>query len=780
MPLFPNKYQPYFPDPDSPNPIDCLGEYCYPVFPGDEIYWQGYQTPCGQNIITDPIFTEFTLGADLVTNGAFVCPYTPWVGSGGFSCNSDSALYTGNIGGGDIYQGIAMSIGNIVEVTFTVSGSWNGGFMSVLLGTTEIASITDPGTYTVSGVYGAGSAELKFDIPVGSPIASITLDDVSAKVLSMDDWGGNAEWIFSDGFACKQIAGTGVLIETVANYITSGTRYRLTFTISGNTAGTLTPKVGTTSFGAISGNGIKTVWVDSSSVGVLSFEPSSTWDGCISELDLREMKLASDFGFDIISELGDGDVTDISSYVELYEDWVTLIYDPQDNNLPEECYILRIYDTCSVQYEDMVTNGAFIGGTTTSVPSWFRNNTGNQYDFSGGEAEFIFEPLTGETNLLTNGDFSSGLASWTAGAGWSASGGALHTPGSTATIYQDVAIVGTSGPTLRTQWVQFTISGRTAGSVAVGVGNSATTSFSINDVITVLVAPTVFGSIPLTFTPTSDFDGTIEDVQVIEQVNEIWIKFPGLRNIPNPLFVPGNYEAQFEITSNTDTTNIAIGVTINGLLVTTTYLSTVGSHTVALPGYTGAATEVAIIAKFIDLTTGNSYPGRIAIDNVEVYRTAPFDATYTSECIQYGFSDQNTQLVRAYCDSNNLGFEFENSGFYLQQRIVCRSMSPQYPGTTNIAKFGSGDARLTYSDQEKYWIFATDWIDESAHDALSIQLKKCNHLQIGIDVANFKEYISDGDEYTVPWRGEGDYNLMETQVRLRIKSGGQIFNRLLE
>ncbi len=107
-------------------------------------------------------------------------------------------------------------------------------------------------------------------------------------------------------------------------------------------------------------------------------------------------------------------------------------------------------------------------------------------------------------------------------------------------------------------------------------------------------------------------------------------------------------------------------------------------------------------------------------------------------------------------------------------------MSPQYPGTTNIAKFGSGDARLTYSDQEKYWIFATDWIDESAHDALSIQLKKCNHLQIGIDVANFKEYISDGDEYTVPWRGEGDYNLMETQVRLRIKSGGQIFNRLLE
>ncbi len=777
MPLYPVSSQPYFLDPNAPKREDCIGDYYYPVIPSDEIFWQGFQTPCGIDITEDPTFENFTLGAELLTNGIFAVSLAPWGSTGTWAYGVNNAVYTGSVGGGDLSQGIAISIGDLVQVEFTVSGLFNGSPMEVYLGTTLLAEITDPGDYTLTGVYGAGSAEILFSVPVGSAIASLALDDVSAKVFTQTDWNGNGEWAFSDGFACKQIAGTGMLTNIASNYIVSGNRYRITFTLSGNTEGSILVGVGGTFSTGQSGNGIKTVWINATGNGVLEFDPSLTFTGCISEIDVREMKRASDFTWQIISELGEGDVYDLSDYVDEYEDFLTMIYDPQDDDLPEGCYIMRIFDSCSVQYDDMVANPTFLGGTTTSVPDWFRNNTGNQYDFSANNAEFIFDPLGGEPNLVTNGDFSAGLGSWTAGAGWSsAGGGALHTAGSTATLSQDVAIVGTAGPTARTQWVQFTISGRTAGSIAVSLGNSASTAFTINDVITLLVSPTVFGSIPITFTPTTNFDGTIDDVTVVELTGELWVKFPSIRNTANPLFVPGNYEAEFEIISNDDTTNIGVAVTINGILATPSYQKTVGVHTVSLPGYTGAATDVRIIASFTDLTTGNGYPGSIVVDNVHVYRVEPFEATYTSENIDYHSGHENTSLIRAYNDQNSFGYEFVNTGYYLQQRMAIRSMNEFEESETQIALSGNGSGRLYYSEAQYYWIVATDYMDASAHKALSIQLK-CNHLLIGDTVSVFKEYLPTTDEYRVDWRPAGDYNLATSQFAVRIKDGGQIFNR---
>jgi hypothetical protein len=652
MPLYPISSQPYFLDPNAPKREDCPGEYYYPVIPSDEIYWQGYQTPCGINIAEDPNFENFSVGAELLTNGSFTGSLTGWSTSGTWAYGTNNAVYTGSVGGGDLSQGIAISIGDTVQIEFEVSGIFNGSPMQVYLGTSLVAEITDVGAYSFTGIYGAGSAELIFTVPVNGGIGSIALDNVSAKVYSQTDWDGNNEWNFLDGFACHSVAGTGDLTNIASNYVTSGNRYRITFTLTGNTLGSITPKAGGTGSAAQSGNGIKTVWINAGGNGVVAFTPTSDFTGCISELDVREMKVASDFTWQIISELGDGDVYDMESYVVLYEDFLTLIYDPQDDQLPSGCYIIRIYDTCTVQYEDVVINGTFFGGSGASCPDWFLNNGAAQYDFGGNDAEFIY--------------------------------------------------TGTGGP------------------------------FEVTN--------------------------------------------PSIFNTVNPLTVDGNYQVTFDIISNTDTTNIGVNVRPRGAALPAFY-STVGTHTYTVNNYAPADDVLRAIVCLANFSLlGVDTPGSIVIDNVQVIRIAPFEATYTSENIDYHPGHENTSLIRAYNDQNSFGFEFENSGYYIQQRMVIRSMNEFERSESQIALSGNGSGRLYYAEAEFYWIIATDYMDASAHKALSIQIK-CNHLLMGYVPAVFKEYLPTTDEYRVDWRPSGDYNLATSQFAVRIKDGGQIFNR---
>ena len=470
----------------------------------------------------------------------------------------------------------------------------------------------------------------------------------------MTSWDGNGSWQFQEGSACK-VSGSADLENTGTNYVTSGKRYRLSFTIAGNSGGgTITPKVGGTSMGTLDGNGDRTVWVNATGNGLLTFTPSSSFVGCISNIDLREMKVASDFTWQFIADAGNGAITNLVNYVRLYEDNVTLIFDPVLDILPEDCYILRIFDTCTVQYDDAVLNGSFAGGTASSVPEWVENNPGpaNQYDFTGNQAEFSF------TNT----------------------------------------------------------------------------------------------GIPF------------------EVYN------PSLANTPNPLLVDGNYQVTFDIISNTDPTNIGINVRPRGSTLPAFY-STVGTHTYTISNYAPnntAIRAIVILANF--KLAGTNTAGAIVIDNVKVFRVAPFTATYQSEPISYKWDQPNTKLVRAYCDKNNLGFEFENTNFFLQQRILIRSLNPSYPSQVGISKSGNGNANLYYSEVEKYWLLVTDWMDESAHDSFNLQIKM-DHLLIGETIETMKEYVTDGEEYSPAWNTDGSFSLAEGSVRIRIKDDGQKFNR---
>lgn len=116
MPLLRNKFQPYFPDPDSPNRYQCGPEkYCWPVQTGDRVMTQFYQTPCNNNLVCDPAFSDYTLGPELLTNPSFIGNANGWLESG------DTPITTTT----PIWQWV---MGNRIELSPASSAPINGAY----------------------------------------------------------------------------------------------------------------------------------------------------------------------------------------------------------------------------------------------------------------------------------------------------------------------------------------------------------------------------------------------------------------------------------------------------------------------------------------------------------------------------------------------------------------------------------------------------------------------------------------------------------------------------
>jgi hypothetical protein len=113
------------------------------------------------------------------------------------------------------------------------------------------------------------------------------------------------------------------------------------------------------------------------------------------------------------------------------------------------------------------------------------------------------------TNRVTNGTFT-GSSGWSYGTGWAHDGvsnEADHTPGNTAVLEQNVSVV--SGGVYE---VYYAISNRTAGSITSSLGGTNGATHSNNDSYYEVIKATNTGN--LRFTPSSDFDGSIDWVEV--------------------------------------------------------------------------------------------------------------------------------------------------------------------------------------------------------------------------------------------------------------------------
>lgn len=109
--------------------------------------------------------------------------------------------------------------------------------------------------------------------------------------------------------------------------------------------------------------------------------------------------------------------------------------------------------------------------------------------------------------LVINGEMNSSTG-WTLGANWAISGGLLtHTPGSIATASQNTTLVNGY-----IYVVNYQVTGRTAGSVTINVGGDADTARSADGLYAYNATATTNG---FTITPTSDFDGSIDNMSII-------------------------------------------------------------------------------------------------------------------------------------------------------------------------------------------------------------------------------------------------------------------------
>lgn len=778
MPLLRNKHQPYFPDPDAPNNYQCGPEqYCHPVTVGDTVWSQFYQTPCNPNEVQDPEFDDFSLGAELVTNGTFaVNPAATWTFDPAFTWDSVNTEMDCLNGSGDVlYQtGLGLLAGNVYRLTFDAVVT-NGDFVA-LFGYGDPLQTQTP-TITATGSY---EFDLQFNATGFESITFFTgnnftgsISNVSIKLINFANWNYNSSWILSDGQACHIVGQTGDLDETVANYIDPNTYYKVEFTISSRTAGTVAVSVANVNTGNISTNGQFTYWLTPTAAGVVSVAATVDFDGCISDITLHALK--NDYTAELINS--SGVVTDISDAIEYYQDYVTLGFQFQDYELADDCYTLNVYDYCVVTSDNLVFNGDFVDGYS----NWTRNNGPAQYSVLGNQLTFKFSPFTqGFTDYVTNGDFSSGAA-WTINPGWSILGAkAVHTPGNTGTLFQTMTLPTPPLNVNYSYWVGFKVTNWTAGTINLKLGtavNGTTYTWKGNDTFIQIYQPRQSGSVDIIFTPSSTFDGEIDDVAVV--LTSGHTAFPIITNAAQPLFSPGTYQTEWEIVSSTDA-NISVRFNLQGALPQTPYESIPAIHSFT-QSYSLNGGNVVGVANFgktsVDYIQVNYVAGDIIVDNISVIKVEPFEATYTSECLKYdsnGFA--RSKMIVGYCDQPSFGFEFANTGFRLQQRAEIKSIAPTYPKATTIMKSGTGDARVAYSEIEKYWQVHTNFASETFHDAMSAIIS-CDHFLIGDTESSGVEYVAEAEDYSPNWQTDGSYSLATAVINVRVKEKGQVFNR---
>lgn len=801
MPLLKNTFQPFFPDPDNPMPRVCAGSYCYPINAGDITGQQWYQTPCAGNLVCDPEFEENTLGPELITNGNFDTNADDWfvnaveVGStacpttvDGWCFNTNRLGHDGTGSDSDMVSqtGMGLAAGNVYRVVWTVQGRTQGNIYVQLgdgVGATQGTIQEDNGTFTEFLFYNDAQDTISF---VPSEDFDGNIDSISLMLVTMDCWTGDF-WTFDtgEGFAAKTESGVqGNLINTIADYIVSGDYYQVQVTVQGIVSGSVvlyiddgTDSTATNPQTAITSNGTYTYWITASQDGVIAFDPSLDFIGQIFTPVVQ--RLRNDYIFNLINP--EGDSIPMSSNVEYYEDKVTLYVDWSEmleaGTIDFGCHTIQITDTCLVSGDNLVQDGNFSNGDfsewTANAPAW-------QLNMAGGEIQFIFDPLSDSADLTTNGDFSGGSTGWTVGAGWSiAAGQATHTPGNTASLSQTITLTAPVGTQLLRAWFQVEVTGRTAGSFTVTIGDKTSGAYTQNDTITFFLAVTVYGAQTISINPTTDFDGVIELVAAHESFRA-WNPNPQMVNAANTSIVAGTYQIDFDITavSGPGIYQGGFGL-IQPAFPTIEFGAGAKSHQQV---YTPGNQVITIGGWFQNPNANIYYPGTVNIDNYSVVRVEPFEATYESECLNFQESHPNTTLVTGWCDRDALGstFEdalgFESTDFVLQMRIECRSLNADVDVEAVLAKFSDGNSEVKYAQFEKFWQFVTAYISESASTTLAA-MAHCDHFTIGDAGIAATQYTVVVERITPQWLQDGSYELAPVLLTIRKKTGGMKFNR---
>ncbi len=167
-------------------------------------------------------------------------------------------------------------------------------------------------------------------------------------------------------------------------------------------------------------------------------------------------------------------------------------------------------------------------------------------------------------DLVTNGEFTTNLNDWAAGAGWAwDTATALHTPGNVAVLSQSIATANGE-----TYVVEYDIIGRTAGNVVLTFGSAVGSYTTTDDATGIQTTFEADGAAEvLTFTPHTDFDGAIDNV-IVKQIT-------GGTDPAIVIYDGGNAVAVEARTGGQGLFNLALGYQ-------SLYFNTIGSYNIAI------------------------------------------------------------------------------------------------------------------------------------------------------------------------------------------------------
>lgn len=278
--------------------------------------------------------------------------------------------------------------------------------------------------------------------------------------------------------------------------------------------------------------------------------------------------------------------------------------------------------------------------------------------------------------------------------------------------------------------VDLTIKNRTAGSISVQVSNATAQTISSNGTFKLYFTNGIGGDNLLHITPDVDFDGSIRFDGSFQhaRLHEFW-----LSDVDNN-----------DITDHYTVDTPSGGVTIYKDWITWTF-------TLSDILYPDINRNSCIYLNYYD-ACADTY-GRS--DNKIKYSETTFE---------------KTKMVQAYCSTEAFGFEFLNSDFNLYQRLPFLQISPKYPTEGEEFTSSAGRKLKLSTKVEKTKIAWVDYVDETAHDCLAIQ--------IASDVLYIDGVLHHcpTNDYEPEWIENQKYNLAQSKFEIQ-KRVPTLYNR---
>lgn len=228
---------------------------------------------------------------------------TGWSVSGNWSIGNGVATSTPGGGGGNLLATIPIVAGRIYTVTYTVAFT---AFNSITptLGGTALTNRTTAGTYVENIIAGATNSLLGFpaNTALGCTIDNVSVTEVNINASSQfptleqivdgnlvyltTSWTGT-NWAITGNKLVHTPGATVAAIYALTAAPLSGRSYDVTFTISGMSAGGVTPQVGTTGIGTQrTANGTYTETIVAGGTLQYRFSPSSLFNGQINGISI--------------------------------------------------------------------------------------------------------------------------------------------------------------------------------------------------------------------------------------------------------------------------------------------------------------------------------------------------------------------------------------------------------------------------------------------------------------------------------------------------------------